>query len=207
MNNTTYCLDTSALLFMADTYSADVFPEVWEELADLVTDRVVIAPREVRRELEKKDDNGALSWARAHGSLFQPLDADQASIAAQVMNSPQLLGLIDLDSELPDADPFVFALAIARHRSTNFFDSLTEVAVVAAKSSARRVGLQDVCQASGLSSYGVRFLTPYQLLQEIDIDVPEPGGGLADLHGIWEGMDFTEEQIEAAKFRTRDTLL
>ena len=206
MNQKTYCLDTSALLFMADIYSADMFPEVWDQLAQLVADDMVIAPREVHRELAKKDDNGALSWVKAHKSLLQPLDTDQAGVATEIMNSPQLLGLIDLDSELPDADPFVFALAAARQYATDIFGSPIEVAVVATRSSAQRVGLEDVCRTDGLSDYGVQFLTPYQLLIDIGQDVPEPGEiGLAGLYGIWEGADYTEEEIEAVKVKTRGT--
>ena len=107
-----YCLDTSALLFMADTYSADVFPDVWEQLAELVTDDVIMAPREVRRELEKKEDNGALSWVKANSTLLRDLDADQSRIVGEIVSSPQFHGLIDLDAEFPDADPFVVALAV-----------------------------------------------------------------------------------------------
>ena len=204
MNQSAYCLDTTALLFFADFYSADTFPDVWMKLGDLVTDSVIIAPREVRRELEKKDDNGALTWANNHKSLFRPLDADQAAVATKIVNAPQLSGLVDFESELPDADPFVFALAATARYSTDMFSTVGDVSVVATKSSPYHVGLEDVCGATVFKELGVKFLTPYQMLIDIGQDVPEPGGrGLEDLYGIWQGVDFTEEEIQNSKIQTR----
>ena len=204
MNRPTYCLDTTALLFMADFYSADTFPEVWMKLGDLVLDKVIMAPKEVQRELEKTEDNGALTWANSHKSLFRPLDANQAEIAAQIVNARPLSILVDFDSELPNADPFVFALAATAGFSTDMFSPVGNVSVVATKSSPNRVGLEDVCTARAFQGHGVEFLTPYQMLIEIGQDVPEPGGrGLAELYGIWQGVDFTEEEIRTAKLGTR----
>ena len=192
-----YCLDTSALLFMADTYSADTFPDVWKQLAELVDSEVLMAPREVRRELEKKEDNGALSWVKVNSTLLRDLDADQSRVASEIVSSPRFHGLIDLDAELPDADPFVVALAVTCRGRSGFFTEAP--AVVGVDASRVRIRLSDVCEDA---EYPIRFLTPYQMLQEMDIDVPEPGGrGLADLYGIWEGLDITEEDIEAVKIR------
>ena len=190
-----YCLDTSALLFMADTYSADAFPDVWKQLAELVNGEVLIAPREVCRELEKKDDNGALSWVKTNSTLLRDLDADQSRVASGIVSSPRFYGLIDLDAELPDADPFVVALAVTCQGHSGLFTEAP--AVVGVDTSRVRVGLSDVCKDA---EYPIRFLTPYQMLQEMGIDVPEPGGrGLADLYGIWKGVEFTEEEIAAIK--------
>ena len=198
-----YCLDTSALLFMADTYSADTFPHVWEQLAKLVDSEVVVAPREVRRELEKKDDNGALSWVKANSTLLRDLDAGQSEVAGEIVSSSRFRGLIDLDSELPDADPFVVALAVTCQGRSDFFTEAP--AVVGVDISRIRVRLAAVCEDA---EYPIRFLTPYQMLREINLDVPEPGGrGLADLYGTWEGLDITEEEIAASKLKMRSILL
>ena len=197
--DTVYCLDTSAILFMADTYSADAFPDVWKRLAELAESEVVMAPREVRRELEKKEDNGALSWVKANTSLLRDLDADQSSVASDLVSSPRYRDLIDLDAEFPDADPFVVALAVTcQVRSVLFTEP---PAVVGIKSFRSRVSISDVCEDA---DYRIRFLTPYQMLREIDIDVPEPGAeGLAGLYGIWRDVDFSEEEIGASKLKTR----
>ena len=192
-----YCLDTSALLFMADTYPDDTFPEVWETLGDLAANGEIIAPREVRQELKAKDDNGAYSWAMANQSLFQPLDSDQIALAKEILNSEEFRGLIDVDSEVPDAAPFTAALAVVRNTQTTFLRSAP--AVVAVRSAIHHVSLVEVCNRY---SGRIRFLSPYQMLREIDLDVPEPGRrGLAGLYGIWKDLGITEEDIANAKLR------
>lgn len=199
MSQTTYCLDTSAFLYLADTYSSDVFPEVWEQLGELVANEALIAPREVHRELQRADDNGAWTWALEHRALFRPLDAEQADVATQIVNSAELRGLFDLDSEVADADPFVAALAVICQYGGDLFSTATTSAVVAVGSPAKRVGLKEVCQ---VSDYNIRFLTPYQMLVEIGLDVPQPDRrGLADLYGAWSHLEITEEEIEGVRIR------
>ncbi len=193
-----YCVDTSALLFIADAYPADAFPEVWTTLAALTERGDLVAAREVRRELESKDDNGAYSWAIDNRSLFQPLDRNQIALAREIVNSDDFSGLVDFDSELPDAVPFTVALAISlTHEQTSFLR--VPPAVVAVSSPIRPVGLAEVCE----SFVGrVRFLSPYQMLREVNLDVPEPGGrGLADLYGIWRDLDITAQDAIDAKLK------
>ena len=163
-----------------------------------------MAPREVRRELEKKEDNGALSWVKANTSLLRDLDADQSSVASDLVSSPRYRDLIDLDAEFPDADPFVVALAVTcQVRSVLFTEP---PAVVGIKSFRSRVSISDVCEDA---DYHIRFLTPYQMLREIDIDVPDPGAeGLAGLYGIWRDVDFSEEENSSIQIKdTRHTPL
>ena len=189
-------MDTSALLFLADRYPPDTFPAVWETLADLVGTGSVVASREVQRELEAKDDNGAYSWAQANRAMFRSPDSAQMSLAVDILNAPEFKDLVDIESEMPDACPFSAALAISNQAGQgNMLVSLP--ALVAMAPPAKRVTLSDVCQAY---SDRVRFLTPYEMLQEVEVDVPEPGGrGLAGLYGIWSDLGITEENIEAAK--------
>ena len=53
----TYCLDTSVLIeLQRGTYRRAVFPGIWEDLEQLVVDGRMVAPREVRRELEDARD-------------------------------------------------------------------------------------------------------------------------------------------------------
>ncbi len=190
-----YCLDTSALLFMADRYPADTFANVWEALSEMAGSGIVVAAREVRRELEVKDSNGAYAWAKANRSLFQALNGAQITLVEEIVNAPEFGDLIDVDSELPDATPFSAALAISLRARGNLFQALP--ALVAVDSPSRGATLAQVCQTY---SDRIRYLTPYQMLREADLDVPEPGGrGLADLYGIWKDLDITEADIQAAR--------
>jgi uncharacterized protein DUF4411 len=52
-----YCSDTSALIELHATYGGDVFVSLWQNVAGLVKEGRLIAPREVLREIEKKDDD------------------------------------------------------------------------------------------------------------------------------------------------------
>ena len=193
-----YCLDTSALFYLEDTYSIETFPDVWEQLSQLVSDKSLIAPKEVLRELEKKTDNGALSWTKKNRELLRELDATQSDIARSIINSPPFYELIDFDSEFPDADPFVVALAVISQIETGLFND--SPAVVAVRESGILVSLEEVCESD---LYPIRFLTPYQMLEEIGIDTPIPGGtGLSDIYGIWAGLEFTEDEIADSKVNT-----
>ena len=200
ISDTFYCIDTSALFYLEDTFSVDVFPDVWERLADLVASESMVAPREVLRELEKKTDNGALSWTKHNRAMFRELDADQITIASELVNSSRFHELIDVESELPDADPFVVALAVTCH--SQFGLLLKNVpAVVAVEEIGVNLGLSEVCESD---MYPIRFLSPYQMLEELGLDVPSPGGiGLAGLYGAWNGMELTEEEIAESKLKTR----
>ena len=191
-----YCLDTSALFFLAERYSADTFPEVWEHLTELAAREIVMVPREVRRELEKKEDNGAFTWIKENAALVRDLDSEQCDVVRAIVSSPRFHGLIDFDAELPDADPFVVALAVTMR---NVFDPLP--AVVAVDSPEIGIGLARVCQHD---SYPVRFLTPYEMLLEMGLDVPDTSvRGLSDLNGIWKGIDSSEEAILASRLQLK----
>ena len=118
-----------------------------------------------------------------------------------IISSPQFHGLVDFDAELPDADPFVVALAVKTRDLTGFFG--TAPAVVAVDSQEMGTSLESVCEDAG---YQIRFLTPHQMLLEIGLDVPNPNRrGLADLYGIWMGMRSTEEDVQDAKIKFRGT--
>ena len=196
-----YCLDTSALIYIADNFGHDVFPEVWEHLSDLVLENVVIAPKEVRRELQKKEDNGAWNWANSNRALFRSLDAQQSEVVAQIVSKPEFNGLVDFDAELSDAGPFVVALAVTYVFEGGLFSTPTSVTVVGVDSPARQVGLADVCHAP---EFGLRFLDPFEMLIEIGLDVPGPEmRGLSDLYGSWADLGITEAEIEGAKIRFR----
>ena len=192
-------MDTSALFYLAERYSPDIFPEVWGHLTELVAREVLVAPREVRRELERKEDNGAFTWVKENAALVYPLDAEQSNIVGSIVSAPHFRGLIDFDAELPDADPFVAALAVSMRNAKGFWEPLP--AVVAMDSPEIGISLARVCEHN---EYPIRFLTPYEMLLEVGLDVPDTSvRGLSDLHGLWKEMDFTEEAIAESKLQLR----
>ncbi len=103
-----YCVDTSALIDLRRQYPRTVFPGLWQRLERLVASGDLVAPREVLKELEQVDDDVA-RWAKKQRRMFKPLDSQQITeVGAIVARFPNL---VDPSKLIPDADPFVVALA------------------------------------------------------------------------------------------------
>ncbi len=103
-----YCVDTSALIDLPRHYPQASFDAVWTSLELLIADKRLIAPREVLKELSKKDD-AVHRWAKKNSSMFLDLDGPQQALLSQIMSDFQ--NWVDLAATSPVADPFVIALA------------------------------------------------------------------------------------------------
>lgn len=104
-----YCIDTNALIDLwRRFYPPDVFPSLWKNLENLISDRRLVAPREVFKELENLDDE-LLKWARNHRGMFEDLDYQQVDQVKDILR--RFPRLVDENKIIPDADPFVIALA------------------------------------------------------------------------------------------------
>lgn len=108
----TQCLDTSAVLeCWSRYYPIDVFPRLWDRLAELIAAGEIIAPDEVHEEIKRKDDELA-GWVKNHTRMFVPLDADVQRAAREVLSVfPELVKELGGRNQ---ADPFVVALARVR---------------------------------------------------------------------------------------------
>lgn len=69
-----FCLDTSAWLdgWVRD-YPEEVFPSLWEKLAECIASGHVRCSEEVYVELEKKDD-GIHDWLKKQKEVIEPID-------------------------------------------------------------------------------------------------------------------------------------
>ena len=105
-----YCIDTSALIDLKP-YFPDIFTSLWKNLENLISQKRLIAPREVLEELKKKDDE-LLKWAKGHMRMFKHLDNEQMQQMRKILK--RFRGLVDENKTTPDADPFVIALAISK---------------------------------------------------------------------------------------------
>jgi hypothetical protein len=107
-----YCIDTSALIDLwRRLYPPDIFPSLWKEIDKLYAQGELIAPREVLKELEQKDDE-LLKWASKHRKMFKKLDYDQVNKVRNILSRFQ--NLVDVNKTIPEADPFVIALALSK---------------------------------------------------------------------------------------------
>ena len=108
----TYCIDTSAILDgWVRYYPPDVFLALWKNLEAMIESQELIAPEEVLREIEKKEDE-LHKWAKAHERMFYPLDEAVQRATTEILTVfPRL---VDSEKERNRADPFVIALARIR---------------------------------------------------------------------------------------------
>jgi|SRR3990172_11541407 len=158
-----YCVDSSSLINVQRTYPLAVFPGVWERMAELARAGRLISAREVYNELERGADDEIVQWAKANRYIFQDPDADQIEVAREIVNAPKFPGLFDVDSETPDADPFVIALAVVQQRRITLFPK--KYLVVADEGKAKpgkKPRIPDVCNDSRYALECVNILEMIQ---------------------------------------------
>ncbi len=196
-DNYIYCLDASALSNTWRFYQPDVFPEVWECLARFAASEVAIAPVQMMEELCQEADEGLLAWADDNPSLFHILDSEQEKLAAEIIAKYETL--YGPDTSPFDASPYVVALGVT-HRERNPDKSLEYTVVSDKMDNINRPDLLDICEDP---VYNIDYIGFIRMLRYIGLKVPSPKGSLIDLEGLWEGMEITEEDIEAIKYKTK----
>jgi len=102
-----YCIDTSALIDLWRLYPRDIFPGLWKHLERLVSERNLVAPHEVLKELEQKEDE-LLGGARNNRKMFIDLDSEQQQLVRSMLK--KYPALVDPGKSIPDADSFVVTL-------------------------------------------------------------------------------------------------
>lgn len=201
---TVYCMDTSSLLAIQQTYPPSVFQDLWEHLSAMARRGCVVAPREVLNELRWVGDESLFGWANENRTMFVVPDSDQLLVVREIVNNHDFVGLLDVDAELPDADPFVAALAIVQQRRNADLPVRAEWVVVVDVDGAHprhTPKLPDVCHHP---SYGVKTIMASEMLREQNLRLPAPQRGLASLYGLWQGVDISETDIEDVKFAGKE---
>lgn len=104
-----YSVDTSAWLDgWARDYPPDVFPSLWDRLAERIADGTIKCSEEVYVELKKKDD-GLHDWLKARKEVLVPIDEEIQKIVSELLLAyPRLVDTLKNRSQ---ADPFVIATA------------------------------------------------------------------------------------------------
>ncbi len=135
-----YCADTNVFIeAWVRMYPIDVIPTLWRNFERLILENRLIAPYEVKRELEKKTDP-LLEWLKEQKGLFQPDDEDVQEILREVMGRFPLL--VESKKNRSGADPWVIALAKARKATV-----LTQEQVSTKEGKPR---IPNVCEAFGV---------------------------------------------------------
>lgn len=105
-----YCIDTSALIdAWVRWYPKDVFPTLWDRFEGLLQAGELVAPDEVLEELRQKEGDTLTAWALVHKHMFKVTDTNLQETAGEILN--RFPRLVDPNSSVTEADPFVIALA------------------------------------------------------------------------------------------------
>jgi len=83
MTTDIYCIDASSLINLNQYYKRKVFSGLWDEIEEMVHTGRLIAPDEVRREIDKDDLLGP--WAKKNKKLFRKPDQEQMDTAKDVI--------------------------------------------------------------------------------------------------------------------------
>lgn len=104
-----YCFDASALIQGWNVlYPRAQFPGLWGRIEALVKSGAIVSSDEVRREIERKDDD-LFAWCKERLDMFVPLTSDiQLTVSSLLTALPRL---IDSRTGKSMADPFVVATA------------------------------------------------------------------------------------------------
>lgn len=140
-----WCFDTSALIEpWVRLYPPDLFPAVWAKLGELAKSGVIVAPADVRLELERQKDD-LFDWAKGVPELFK--DSDRAVMEAftEIVNAhPDFL---KVNSTKSGADPFVVAFAIVHGLPVVTYETLAK------QNAAPKI--PNVCNARGIPCVSV----------------------------------------------------
>lgn len=136
-----YSFDTCSLMNSWNRhYRIDVFPTVWDNLAEKIRSRTVVAQELVFHEISEKDDE-LKEWVSQQTGLFIPFDEELFSIASEILDRfPQNVRRRSRFG----ADAFVVALAIQRDLMVVTEEDLEG-------SSEKKPKIPYICKAKGIS--------------------------------------------------------
>ena len=140
-----YSLDTSMFIdSWRRHYPPDVFPGLWDRLADLIDQGDALASEEVLFELEKQEDE-ILDWVGARTALFVSSDDSVWQAARGILATHPRL--IDTRKNRSGADPFVIAVAQTKGCAVVTYETPTN--------NPQRPHIPDVCGDLSIHCIGV----------------------------------------------------
>jgi len=150
-----YCFDTSALIEAWNKYySMELCPEYWSILDGMAQNGVVFFTEEVKREIDKIDDD-LKAWIGGRGHFVQGITEHVQKHVRDIL--AEYPNLVDARKDRSMADPWVVAHALAA--------SATLVTKeVAAPVGSQRIKIPDVC-----TKFSVRCISDFDFIREAGI--------------------------------------
>lgn len=140
-----YCIDTSSLIEMKDKYPKDTFPSVWQNMERLCKEGRLIAPIEVKKEIEQVDDE-LKRWSKGKEKkkIFIKQDEKQTERMKEILAKYPFLAKYDKLG--PNADPWLIALAIEKNNEGQKELFQNRCIVVTEESKMRKERIPIVCK-------------------------------------------------------------
>jgi len=143
-----FVIDTSSLIRLSRENPRPRYPKIWDRVEELSEKGLLRAPREVRLELERGDDD-LTEWAKARFELFVDPDKAQTQRLEEILR--RFPALVDPDRTSPFADRWVVALAL--HGKAPESDAPQDSWIVVAEEQPKGPGstkIPDICAAFGI---------------------------------------------------------
>jgi hypothetical protein len=152
-----YIVDASSLIGLYNWRPPKRHRPVWEKLDNLISNDRLISPEEVYEEIRAGTDALA-TWAlrrKRRGQLFKRTTQQVARIAKQIV--ARYRDFVEIDRPVPQADPFVVALAVFESEHTTFAQKCV-VLTEEKWASSGRPRIPHVCEA-----YKLPYMTIHQM--------------------------------------------
>jgi hypothetical protein len=151
-----WCFDTSALIEpWVRRYPPDLFPQVWERIAQLCDAGAIVAPADVLLEIEKQKDD-LHDWVKKLApTAFLAPDRPVMEAFTEIVNAHP--GFMKINSTKSGADPFVVALALVKGLTVVTYetpakaDAAPKMPNVCSSRGVQCGNLVDVLRAEGLN--------------------------------------------------------
>ena len=108
-----YVFDSNSFITLFTYYYLERFPTLWENFDKLVIDGRIVSVREVKLELQQKD-NRLSEWVKQHDYVFEIPSIEEMNFVKEIFTHRHFQSIIRKKEQLngkPVADPFVIARA------------------------------------------------------------------------------------------------
>ncbi|MCS7214509.1 MAG: DUF4411 family protein, partial [Candidatus Calescibacterium sp.] len=132
----------------------DIFPQLWRKMDELYNNGRLVAPLEVKREIEKGDDD-LVKWIKNKKKMFIKPNQFQSEKVKEILKDFPFLAKAEETG--PNADPWIIALAIQEKQNIESqldFDK-KEVFILTEESKSNPRRIPSVAQKYGIKCVNI----------------------------------------------------
>lgn len=141
-----YVFDSNIFMGLERLQPIDVYPSVWNKIAELLESGLIISSQEVYEEIQAGDDYLS-KWAKERRNIFLPTDEEIQTTVRNILLKYR--GLVEGGKKMNNADPFVIAIALLK--------GCTVVSNEAKTKNPDTPKITDVCEYLGINC--INFVT------------------------------------------------